>query len=197
MAITAAMVKELRDRTGFGMMDCKKELNESGGDVEKAIEALRKKGMASAKKRVGKSANEGAIISYIHPGSRLGVMLEINCETDFVANTDDFKNFCDAIALQIAGANPVVIDRKELDQDTIAKEREIYATQARNEGKPEKIIDRIVDGKVEKYYKEVALLEQVSIQDKDKTIKDILDLFSGKIGEKVVIKRFARFNLGE
>ena len=197
MDISAAQVKELREKTGSGMMDCKMALAESGGDTEKAIEILRKKGMSTAAKRMGKTTKEGTIASYIHPGSRLGVLVEVNCETDFVAKTDDFKNFVKDICMQIAGANPLVIEKSEVQEEDIEKEREIYRTQARNEGKPEKILDKIVDGKLEKYYEEVCLLNQAWIKDPQKSIKGLLDEVIGKLGENIVIRRFARYRLGE
>jgi elongation factor Ts len=197
MEITAAMVKELREKTGVGMMDCKKALNSSGGDMEKAITFLREQGLAKAAKKAGREANEGTISAYIHPGDKLGVLLEINCETDFVARTDDFKQLCKDIAMQIAAASPLVVRREELDQEQINSEREIYRQQALKEGKPEKIVDKIVDGKIEKYYQEVVLLEQAFIKEQDKTVQDILTAAIAKLGENMAIKRFARFRIGE
>jgi elongation factor Ts len=197
MEITAAMVKELREKTGVGMMDCKKALTEADGDMEKAIINLREQGLAKAAKRAGRAAKEGIITSYIHPGDKLGVLVEINCETDFVARTDDFKALCKDVAMQIAAASPLVVNREDISQDQIKAEREIYKTQALNEGKPEKIVDKIVDGKIEKYYSEVVLLEQAFIKDTDKTVKDILMETIAKLGENINIKRFVRFYLGE
>lgn len=195
--ITAAMVKDLREKTAAGMMDCKKALTEAEGDVEKAIEILRKKGIAKAAKRVDRAANEGIIASYIHPGSKLGVLVEVNCETDFVANTDNMKDFTKNIAMHIAAANPLVIRREELDQAVIDKEKEIYKDQAQSSGKPDHIIDKIVQGRVEKYYQEVCLIEQDYIKDPEKTINDLLTETISKVGENVTIKHFARFRIGK
>jgi len=197
MNITAAMVKELREKTGTGMMDCKKALSDADGDMEKAVTNLREQGLAKAAKRAGRAAKEGTITSYIHPGDKLGVLVEVNCETDFVARTDDYKALCKNIAMQIAAAAPLVVSREDISQDQIIAEREIYRTQALNDGKPEKIIDKIVDGKIDKYYSEVVLLEQAFIKDTDKTVKDILTEEIAKLGENMSIKRFIRFHLGE
>ena len=197
MEISAAQVKELREATGSGMMDCKKALDEAKGDVKLAMEYLRKKGILSAQKRTGKTTKEGVVASYIHPGDRLGMLVEVNCETDFVAKTDEFRAFVKEISLQIAGANPLVIERKDVRADDLEKEKEIYRVQSRNEGKPEKVIDRIVEGKLEKYYEQVCLLDQPYLKDPQKTIKTLLDELIGKLGENIVIKRFARFRLGE
>lgn len=195
--ITAAMVKDLREKTAVGMMDCKKALTEAEGDVEKAVEILRKKGIAKAAKRVDRAANEGIIASYIHPGSKLGVLVEINCETDFVANTDNMKDFTKNIAMHIAAANPLVVRREELDQADIDKEKDIYKDQAQSSGKPDHIIDKIVQGRVEKYYQEVCLIEQDYIKDPEKTINDLLTETISKVGENVTIKHFARFRIGK
>ncbi len=197
MTITAQTVKELRDKTGAGMMDCKKALNETDGDVEKAINYLREKGISKAAKRAGRATSEGIIYSYIHPGSKLGVLLEVTCETDFVARNDEFQNFAKDIAMQIAAANPIAIKREDIDQKLIDTEREIYRQLALNEGKPEKIIDKIVDGKIEKYFAESCLLEQPFVKDNDRKMNDILTELIAKIGENVAIKRFARFMLGQ
>jgi elongation factor Ts len=197
MEISAAAVKELREATGSGMMDCKKALEEAQGDVKLAMEVLRKKGISSAQKRTGKTTKEGLISSYIHPGDRLGVLLEVNCETDFVAKTDEFKTLVKELCLQVAGANPLVIERKDVRAEDLEKEKEIYRIQARNEGKPEKVIDRIVEGKLDKYYEMVCLLDQPFLKDPQKTIKTLLEETIGKLGENIVIKRFARFRLGE
>lgn len=197
MEINAAVVKELREKTGAGMMDCKKALTECGGDLEKAVKFLREQGLVKAAAKATRAAKEGLIYSYIHPGDKLGVLVEINCETDFVARTDDFKALCKDIAMQIAAANPLVINREELPSELLEKEKEIYRTQALNEGKPEKIIEKIVDGRVEKYYQEVVLMEQAFVKDMDKTIKDILTAAIAKIGENIQIKRFTRYRLGE
>ena len=197
MEITASLVKQLREKTGAGMMDCKKVLTETDGNLDKAMKKLREQGLAKAAKRATKAANEGSITAYIHPGDKLGVLVEINCETDFVARTDDFKQFCKNIAMQCAAANPLVVQREDLDQELINKEKEIYKTQALNEGKPEKIVDKIINGKIEKYFQEVVLLEQSFIKDQDKTIKNILTEVIARLGENIRIKRFARYRLGE
>jgi elongation factor Ts len=195
--INAKMVKDLREQTGAGMMDCKKALEETAGDVEKAIKHLREQGVASAAKKASRATSEGLIYSYIHPGDKLGVLLEINCETDFVARTDDFKNLTKDIAMQIAAAEPRVVSRDEVTPDMIEAEKEIYAQQARNEGKPEKIIEKIVSGKLEKFYSEACLMEQPFIKDNDRTINDVLTAVIAKLGENIRIRRFVRFRLGE
>jgi len=195
--ITASMVKELRIRTGAGMMDCKKALVECDGDVEKAIEDLRKKGASSAAKRAGRSAKEGVISSYIHPGDKLGVLVEINSETDFVARTEAFREFARNIAMQVAAADPLVVRREEISEEMLEKEKEIYRESAQNEGKPEHILDRIVEGRLQKYYQEVCLLEQTFVKDADQTIQEVLTKIGASLGENIGIKRFARFRLGE
>jgi len=195
--ITAAMVKELRDKSGAGMMDCKKALQEAEGDFEKAMEVLRKKGIAKAAKRAGKEAKEGLVASYIHPGSKLGVLVEINCETDFVANTDQFKEFAKNVAMHIAASNPLAVAREQIDADLVAKEMEIYKEQALASGKPEHIVEKIVLGKMEKYYSEVCLLEQPYVKDPDKSVKDLLTETVARIGENIAIRQFARFRIGE
>lgn len=197
MEISAKMVKELRDKTGAGMMDCKKALAETGGDFEKAVEYLREAGIAKASKKEGRQTAEGVIATYVHTGDKLAVMVEINCETDFVARTDDFKTFARDIAMHIAASNPTCVSRDEVDQEMLAKEREIYKHQALNEGKPEKIIDKIVDGKIEKYYSEIVLMEQPFVKDNEKTIEQVVKGMIGQLGENMGIKRFARFRLGE
>ncbi len=197
MEIAAKTVKELRDMTGAGMMDCKKALMESNGDVEKAVNILRQQGLSKAAKKADRTANEGLIYSYIHPGSKLGVLLEINCETDFVARTDDYQILAKDIAMQIAAANPLVIERGQLDPSLIEKEKEIYRTQALNEGKPEKLIDKITEGRLSKYYQEVVLLEQPFVKDEDTAVKDLLSNTIAKLGENIVIRRFVRFRMGE
>lgn len=196
MSISADKVKDLRDRTGVGIMECKNALTETDGDIEKAVELLRKKGVASAEKRAGRVTNQGLVEAYIHPGSQLGVLVEVNCETDFVAKTDDFKNFVRDIAMQVAATGPRVVNREDFSQEDIDKELEIYRTQAENEGKPENIIERFVQGKLEKYYKETVLLEQSFIKDLNISIKELLSEVIAKTGENVVIKRFVRFQLG-
>ncbi|HHJ52248.1 MAG TPA: translation elongation factor Ts [Caldithrix abyssi] len=195
--ITAAMVKELRDKSGAGMMDCKRALQESEGDFDKALEILRKKGIAKAAKRAGREVNEGIVTSYIHPGSKLGVLVEINCETDFVANTDEFKQFAKNVAMHIAASSPLAVRREDLDAETVEKEKNIFREQALESGKPEHIVDKIIEGRLEKYFQEVCLLEQPYVRDPDKTIQDLLTETIAKVGENVNIKRFARFRIGE
>lgn len=197
MGITAAQVKELRAKTGAGMMDCKKALVETVGDVEKAISYLREKGIAKAAKKAGRITTEGMIISYIHPGNKLGSLVEIACETDFVARTDDFQAMAKNIAMQVAAANPVAIRREDISAEVVDKEKEIYRTMALNEGKPEKIIDRIVEGKLEKFYSEICLLEQTYVKDQDRTVNDILNEIITKLGENIAVRRFVRFRIGE
>jgi elongation factor Ts len=195
--ISATMVRDLREKTGAGMMDCKKALAESGGNFEKAVDYLRQKGLATAAKRAGRVASEGRIGSYIHAGGKIGVMVEVNCETDFVAKTDDFQNFAKDLSMQIAASTPLFVRREEVPPEALEKEREIYRIQAREAGKPDKVIDKIVDGKLEKYYGEVCLLEQVFVKDTDIKIQDLLNGLIGKLGEKIEIRRFARFQVGE
>ncbi|MEE2657366.1 MAG: translation elongation factor Ts [Candidatus Latescibacterota bacterium] len=195
--ITAAVVRELRERTGIGMMDCKRALQESDGDMEKAVEFLRKQGMAAVEKRSGRDAKEGVITSYIHPGSRLGVLVEVNCETDFVARTDDFQEFARNVAMHIAAEQPVAVDRDSIDAAVVEKEKEIYLEQAKNEGKPDHIAEKIVQGRLDKYYQEVCLLEQSFVKDPDKTIEDLITELTAKIGEKIGVGRFSCFKLGE
>ena len=195
--ISAAMVKELREATGSGIMDCKKVLGEADGNMEKAIELLRKKGLAKAAKRAGRSTSEGIVYSYIHTGAKLGVLVEINCESDFVAKTEDFENFAKDIAMHIAAANPAGLVPEDVDQAVIEKEREIFRAQMLEEGKPENIVDKIVDGKIEKFYKEVCLMSQAYVKDPQKNIEELLKETIGKIGENIQIKRFARFQIGE
>ena len=197
MDISIESVKDLRQRTGAGIVDCKTALNEAKGDLEAAIEYLRRKGLATAAKKAGRIATEGLVSSYIHAGGKIGVLVEINCETDFVAKTEDFQNFVKNVAMQIAAANPQFIRREEIPADLLEKERRIYRTQALDSGKPEKVIYRIVEGKMERYYTEVCLLEQTYIKDSDQTVKDVLDGLISKIGENITIRRFARFQLGE
>jgi len=195
--ISAEMVKELRERTGAGMMDCKKALTETDGDMEKAIDFLREKGLAAAAKKSGRIAAEGLVESYIHGGGRIGVLLEINCETDFVAKTDEFRALCKDVAMQIAAAKPEFIRREEVPQEQIAHEKEILRVQALNEGKPEKIVDKMVEGRIDKYFKEVCLMEQPFIKDNDMTIADLITSKIAKIGENISIRRFARYEVGE
>lgn len=197
MAISASLVKELRERTGVGMMDCKKALAETGGDIEKASDYLREKGLAAAAKKSGRIAAEGLVEAYIHGAGRIGVLVEVNCETDFVAKTDDFKNLARDIAMQIAATKPEFVSREEVPTDAIEKEKEILRAQALNEGKPEKIVDKMVEGRIEKYYKEVCLLEQPFIKDSDMTVKQLITEKIAKIGENINIRRFTRYELGE
>ena len=196
MAVTAAMVKELREKTGSGMMDCKKALEESNGDMEKSIELLREKGLANAAKKSGRIAAEGLVESYIH-GGRIGVLVEVNSETDFVAKNTEFKQFVKDVAMQIAAANPQYINREEVSVESIQKEKDILRAQALHEGKPEKIVDKMVEGRIEKYFKEVCLLEQSFIRDPEITIQDLLNEKIAKIGENISIRRFVRFEVGE
>lgn len=195
--ITAEMVKELRERTGAGMMDCKKALNECDGNMDKAIDFLREKGLAAAAKKAGRVAAEGTVESYIHGGGRIGVLLELNCETDFVAKTEGFKTLAKDIAMQIAAANPAYVSRSEVPASIIEHEREILRVQALNEGKPAHIVEKMIDGRVEKYYKEVCLLEQPFIKDPDKTITQLITESISKIGENIAVRRFTRYQLGE
>jgi elongation factor Ts len=196
-AISASSVKELREKTGAGMMDCKKALEEANGNMERASEILREKGLAAAAKKAGRIASEGLVESYIHANGRIGVLVEVNCETDFVAKTDEFKNFIKDIAMQIAAANPLYVRREEVTADVIEKEKEILKNQALNEGKPANIVEKMVEGRVNKFYQEVCLMEQAFIKDPDKTIDNLLNEKISKIGENISIRRFARFELGE
>jgi len=196
-AISAALVKELRDKSGAGMMDCKNALVEAKGDLDKAGEILRKKGIAKATKKADRAANEGRIEAYIHPGSKLGVLLEVNCETDFVANTEDYARFCRDVAMQIAASAPRFVRREDVDQQTIDQEMEIYKEQARNQGKPENILEKIAAGKLEKFYSEICLLEQPFVKDPDKNIQTLLTETIARLGENITINRFTRFKIGE
>lgn len=195
--ITAALVKELRERTGAGMMDCKKALSATDGDLEKAIDFLREKGLAAAAKKAGRVAAEGLVEAYIHGGGRIGVLVEVNCETDFVAKTDAFKELVKDIAMHIAATNPSYLKREEVPTAELEHEQAVLAEQARNEGKPEKIIEKMVAGRIEKYYKEVCLMEQPFVKDPDKTISDLITESIAKIGENISIRGFTRYQLGE
>ena len=195
--VTAAMVKELREQTGAGMMDCKKALTACDGDKAKAVDFLREKGLASAAKKADRVAAEGVVTSYIHGNGRIGVLVEVNCETDFVAGTDDFKEFARDIAMQIAAANPKCIRREEVNPAELDHERKVLREQALAEGKPEKIVEKMVDGRIEQYYKEVCLMEQAFIKDPDQTISDLVKSKIAKIGENISIRRFVRYQLGE
>jgi elongation factor Ts len=197
MEISASLVKELRERTGAGLMDCKAALKETGGDVDKALEHLRVKGLAKAQKRSGRTTSEGTVVSYIHPGSRIGVLVEVNCETDFVARTDEFQNFGRDIAMQIAAASPIALDREDVAPEVVEKEREVFRTQAREQKKPDKVIDKIVEGRIDKFYSETVLLDQPFIKDDSKTVRDLLNELVAKIGENIKIARFARFQIGQ
>lgn len=193
---SASDVAALREKTGAGMMDCKKALQESGGDVEKAIEFLRKKGIASAEKKVGREAKQGSISSYIHAGGKIGVLVEINCETDFVARNENFQNFCRDIAMHVAAASPRFVSRDQVTPDVLAKEREIYRDQAAQSGKPANVLEKIVDGKMEKFFAEACLLEQPFIKNPDIKIEDYAKEMVAKLGENIIIGRFIRFELG-
>ncbi|PIS29874.1 MAG: translation elongation factor Ts [Candidatus Marinimicrobia bacterium CG08_land_8_20_14_0_20_45_22] len=197
MEITASQVKELRERTGIGMMDCKNALVEANGDSDKAVDILRKKGIAKAEKKADRKVKEGVILSYIHPGNKLGVLVEVNCETDFVARTDDFLTFVKGIAMHIAATSPIAIRREEIDPKVIDKEKEIYREQARGQKKPEALLEKIAEGKLEKFYQESCLLEQPFIKDPQTTVKDYQTAIIAKIGENIYINRFVRFHLGE
>ncbi|HHT72486.1 MAG TPA: translation elongation factor Ts [Firmicutes bacterium] len=195
--ITAAMVKELREKTGAGMMDCKKALSETNGDMEKAVDYLREKGLAAASKKAGRIAAEGLVESYIHMGGRIGVLVEVNCETDFVAKTDEFKELAKDIAMHIAASRPEYVKRDEIPEEVLEHERKLYRQIALNEGKPEKIIDKIVEGKIERFVKEICLLDQPFVKDPDITVGDLITAKIAKIGENIAVRRFARFERGE
>ncbi len=196
MDISASLVKDLREKTGAGFMDCKKALVESNGELEEAVEYLRKKGLAAASKRAEKAANEGLVSSYIHAGGKVGVLVEINCETDFVAKTDDFHSLARDIAMQIAASNPLCVDRDDVPEATIEKEREIFKAQALESGKPENISDKIVEGKIEKYYSEICLMEQTFVKDSDKSVGEHIKANIATLGENIKINRFVRYALG-
>ena len=197
MAVSASDVKALREATGAGMMDCKKALTEADGNMEKATEILREKGLAAAAKKSGRIAAEGVVASYIHMGGRIGVLVEVNCETDFVAKTDQFQSFVRDIAMQIAASNPLYLSSEEVPQDTIDKEKEILRIQAINEGKPEKIVNNMVEGRIKKYFKEVCLLDQPFVKDPDKSIADYVKEQIAALGENITIRRFTRYEMGE
>ena len=197
MAVTAKMVQDLRAKTGAGIMDCKKALTECDGDLEKSIEFLRKKGLASAAKKAGRITSEGTVSSYIHGGGKLGVLVEVNCETDFVALTDQFQQLVKDVAMHIAAANPLYVKRGDVPETVIAKEREIYSAQFENSGKPEQVIAKIVDGKIDKYFADVCLYEQPFVKDPDKTIQQLVTETIAQLGENINVRRFARFVLGE
>ncbi|HET9883261.1 MAG TPA: translation elongation factor Ts [Candidatus Binatia bacterium] len=197
MEVSAAAVKNLREKTGAGMMDCKRALAESGGDLDKAVDYLRQKGLAAATKKASRTASDGAIGAYVHPGGKIGVLVELNCETDFVARTAEFQNLLKDIAMQIAAANPRYIRPEEVPGDQLEKEREIYRRQALESGKPEKVVEKIVDGKIDRFYSEVCLLEQSFIKNPDQKVADILTEAIARLGENIQVKRFSRYQLGE
>jgi elongation factor Ts len=191
------MIKDLRERTGAGMSDCKKALTEVAGDMDKAIDYLRAKGLAKAAKKAGREATEGAVVSYIHAGGRIGVLVEINCETDFVARNEDFQAFTKAVAMQIAAMNPQFVRKDEVSQDVIDREREVLLAKAKESGKPEQVVQKMVDGQISKWMKEICLLDQSWVKDPDKTIEQVQQELISKIGENVKVRRFVRFELGE
>lgn len=195
--VTAELVKQLREMTGVGMMECKKALSETNGNIQEAVEALRKKGVAQAAKKAGRIAAQGIVDSYIHGNGRIGVLVEVNIETDFAAKNEDFKAFVKDVAMQIAASKPRYVSREEVPSEVLEKEKEILKAQALNEGKPEKVVEKMVEGRVEKYYKDVCLMEQPFIKDPNKTIKDIMTEKIATIGENISIRRFARFEMGE
>lgn len=197
MEIAASDIKELRERTGAGIMECKKVLAETGGNMDKAIALLRERGLVKAAKRVGKVAAEGVVDSYIHMGGRIGVLVEVNCETDFVARTDEFRALVKEIAMQIAAARPMYVKPEDVPENLLNEEREIYRAQALNEGKPERVVDKIVEGRIEKFYKEVCLIEQPYIRDPERSVRDLVAELTAKVGENITVRRFARFELGE
>jgi len=197
MTITADQVKQLRDQTGAGMMECKKALAESAGDIAKAVDLLRKAGIASADKRSGRAASQGLVDAYIHAGNRVGVLIEVNCETDFVARTDDFGKLVRDLAMQVCAAGAEYVRREEVPAERVEKEREIYRAQMESSGKPANVIDKIVDGKLGKFYSEICLLEQPFIKDDKVTVEQLVKAVSGKTGENIVVRRFTRFTLGQ
>jgi elongation factor Ts len=196
-AISAQLVKELRDRTGAGFMDCRNALTETNGDIEEAIQVLRKKGQAMAQKKAGREATEGSVGSYIHAGGKIGVLVEVNCETDFVARTDEFQKLCHELAMHVAALDPRFVRREEVTEDILAREREIYKEQARNSGKPENIIEKMVSGKMEKFFEETCLYEQRFIRDETVTVREMIEQAIARMGEKVSVRRFVRFKVGE
>ncbi|MCD6131297.1 MAG: translation elongation factor Ts [Candidatus Hydrothermae bacterium] len=197
MKISADLIKELRERTGAGILDCKKALEKTGGDIDKAVEELRKMGIAKADKKLSRETKEGLIEAYIHPGAKLGVLVELSCETDFVANTKEFKELAHNIAMQIAAQAPSFVKREDIPQEVIEKEKEIYREQLKNSGKPEHVIEKIVEGKLEKFYEEACLYEQAYIKDPSITVEELIKTHIAKFGENIRVKRFARFRIGE
>ncbi|MBI4745025.1 MAG: translation elongation factor Ts [Deltaproteobacteria bacterium] len=197
MEVSAASVKELREKTGAGFVDCKKALEETNGDIEKAVDFLRQKGLSAAAKKSGRIASEGVVGSYIHGGGKIGVLIEVNCETDFVAKNEDFLNFVKDVCMHIAAVNPVCVERRELPHESMERERAVVKAQALESGKPEKVIEKIVEGRMEKFYAESCLLEQPFVKNPDITISDYLNQTVAKIGEKISIRRFTRYQMGE
>ena len=197
MEVTATLIKDLRERTGAGMSDCKKALTEVGGDMDKAIDYLRTKGLAKAAKKAGREATEGAVVSYIHGGGRIGVLVEVNCETDFVARNEDFQAFTREVALQIAAMNPMFVRKEEVSQDVIDREREVLLAKAKESGKPEQVVQKMVDGQISKWMKEICLLDQAWVKNPDKTIDQVQQELVAKIGENIKVRRFTRYELGE
>jgi len=197
MTITAQEVKELRDRTGAGMMDCKKALQETDGDMEAAVDVLRTKGAATAEKRSEKAANEGRIGSYVHFGGKIAVLVEVNCETDFVANTDEFGELARDLAMHVAAADPLAVGPEDIPEEVVERERRVFLKQAQDQGKPEHIQEKIVEGKLRKYFEENTLLNQAFIKDQEKTIQDLIDEATAQMGEKIEVSRFVRFEVGE
>ena len=197
MAASASAVKELREISGAGMMDCKRALDEAGNNIKKAMEVLRKSGVAKAQKKAGRSASDGMVLPYIHPGSKLGVLIEVNCETDFVAKTEDFQNMVKDIAMHIAASGPITVNKEDVPVDVLEIEKEIYADQARKSGKPENIIDKMIEGRIFKFYQENVLMEQSFVKDPNLTISDVITKMVSKLGENIIIARFVRFQLGE
>lgn len=197
MEVNATLVKELREKTGAGMMDCKKALAETAGNLDKAVDYLRQKGLAAAAKKADRVATDGAVGAYVHPGGKIGVLVEINCETDFVARTGEFQSLLKDIAMQVAAASPRFVRREEVSAEELEKERSIYRQQAQESGKPEKVVDKIVEGKLERFYSEACLLEQAFIKDPDQKVSDIVNDAALRLREKIEVRRFARFHLGE
>jgi elongation factor Ts len=197
LEITAERVRELRERTGVGMMECKRALTETGGDIDKAIEHLRKHGVQTAEKKAGRTANEGLVEAYIHPGNRVGVLIEVNCETDFVARTDEFRTLVRNLAMHVAAMRPLGVRREEVPAEVIERERDIYAEQLRNEGKKAELVDRIVQGKLDKFFQTTVLLEQPYVRDDKKTVENVVKEAVAKLGENIVVRRFALFHLGQ
>jgi elongation factor Ts len=196
MAVTAGMVKELREKTGAGMMDCKKALSETDGDLERAIDYLRQKGLSDAAKRTGRTASEGVVGSYIHPGGKIGVLVEVNCESDFVARTEEFQALVKDLCMHVAASNPLYLRREDVPEDVIAREKSIYDAQAREGGKPDRIVERIVQGKLEKFFQEICLLEQPFVKDPDMSVNQLVSAVVAKLGENIVVRRFQRYQLG-